>query len=168
MRKTIFFLLSGILLVTNSWAQNDPSVFNSSGGWATYKELTFEWSVGEMATVETFSTDALIVTQGFLQPFNLNIDHVDNLRTGSEKIVVYPDIGKQTCYLETSFEKPGLLNYLLVDLNGRTLLRNETTVNELNSKQFINMQNFPNGFYLLKVSFTNNDETIIKTFKIQK
>lgn len=168
MRKTIFFLLLGIILAMNVRAQKDPSVVNSSGGSATYKTVTYDWSVGEMAAIETFSTNLLIISQGFLQPFNLNIDYVDILRTGSEKIVVYPDIGKQTCYLETSFEKPGLINYLLVDLNGRTLLRNETTVNELNSRQLINMQNYPDGFYLLKVSFTNNDETIIKTFKIQK
>jgi len=168
MRKTIFFLSLGFILTISGWAQNDPSAINSSGGSATYNFVTYEWSVGEMAAVETFSKNSLIVTQGFLQPSKSISDNVDQLKNDNDKIVVYPDPGKQTLFLETSFEKTGKLNYLLVDLSGRTLLRKEAKVNGLNSKQSVDLTNFPNGVYLLKVSFINSDEAIVKTFKIQK
>jgi hypothetical protein len=168
MRKKIFFLLLGIILAINGLAQKVPSVINSSGGTATYNELTFDWSVGEMAAVETFSTNRLIITQGFLQPVNLFIDQIDQLGIGSEKIVVYTDPENQSCNLETTFGKSGKLNYQLIDLNGRILLKEEANINELYSKHSINLLKFPNGFYLLKVYFTNNDGIISKTLKIQK
>ena len=168
MRKKTFFLLLGIILAMNARAQKDPTVVNSSGGSATYKTVTYDWSVGEMAAIETFSPSSLIITQGFLQPSNLKVDQVDQLVSDHQKIVVYPDPGKQSCYLETNFGKPGKLNYLLVDLNGKVLQKKETNLKELTSKESINLSNYPNGFYLLRVSFTNIDETIFQTFKIQK
>jgi hypothetical protein len=168
MRKTTFFLFPGIILTINALAQKDPSVINSSGGSATYNLITHEWSVGEMAGVETYKTPSLIITQGFLQPYKLTGESVELLKNDNDKIVVYPDLGKQTCYVETTFGKPGKLNYQLVDLNGKTLLKKETNLKELTSKESINMSNYPNGFYLLRVSFTNKDETISQTFKIQK
>jgi hypothetical protein len=167
MRKTTFFLLLGIILAMDALAQKDPSVINSAGGSAMYNAVTYDWSVGEMAAVETYTTPTLIITQGYLQPFVLKGTKVEQL-TDQKKIVVYPDYGKQTFSLETSFGKPGKLNYRLVDLNGRTLLKNETRLSDHFSKESINLSNFPNGFYLLKVSFSSNDETISQTFKIQK
>lgn len=168
MRKKIFFMLSSIFLVINGLAQEDPSIINSSGGSASYNEMIFDWSVGEMASVETFTSGALMVTQGFLQSSKSIIDQVDQIGTSGEKIKLYPDIEKQICNLETSFEKPGKLNYLLVDLNGRIILKKELNIHELNSEQTISLLNYSNGIYLLKVSFTNADETFIKTFKIRK
>jgi hypothetical protein len=168
MRKAIFFLLPGIILTMNAPAQKDPSLINSSGGSATYHTVTYDWSVGEMAAIETFSTNTLIITQGFLQPFILKGTPVDQSVTDHKKIMVNPDYGKQTCSLETSFEKPGKLNYLIVDLNGRTLLKKEINLKELTFKESINLSIYPNGFYLLKVRFTTSDETITQTFKIQK
>jgi hypothetical protein len=167
MRKKTFILL-GIFLAMNALAQKDPSVVNSSGGSANFKTITYDWSVGEMAAIETFSTNSLTITQGLLQPIILKINNVDQSSADQHKIVVYPDPGKMSCYLETNFEKPGKLSYLLVDLNGRMLLKKETNLKELNSKESINLSNYPNGFYLLRVSFINKDETISQTFKIQK
>lgn len=167
MRKTTFFLLLGIILAMNALAQKDPSGINSTGGSATYKTITYDWSVGEMAAVESYVTPGLIITQGYLQPFVLTGTKVEQL-TDKKKIVIYPENGKQTFSLETSFEKPGKLNYLLVDLNGRTLLKKETKISGLNSKQSVDLTNYPNGLYLLKVSFTTPDESVIQSFKIQK
>jgi hypothetical protein len=168
MRKTIFFLFLGIILTMNARAQKDPSTINSSGGSATYKTVTYDWSVGEMAAIETFSTTSLIITQGFLQPAILKVDHFDQSITDHQKIVVYPDPGKQTCIIETKFAKHGKLNYQLIDLNGRIFLKKETNLKEMISKESINLSNYPKGIYLLRVSFTSKDETISQTFKIQK
>jgi len=168
MRKTTFFVLLGIILAMNARAQKDPSVVNTAGGSLTYKTVTYDWSVGEMAAIETFLTNSLIVTQGYLQPAIVKVDHFDQSVTDQQKIMVYPDYGKQSCFLETTFGKPGKLNYLLVDLNGRTLLKKETNLKEPTSKESISLSNFPNGYYLLRVIFTNKGETISQTFKIQK
>lgn len=168
MRKKTFFLLLGIILAINARAQKDPSVVNSSGGSATYKTVTYDWSIGEMAAIETFSTSSLIITQGYLQPYILKGTQFDQSVTDHQKIMVYPDPGKQSCTLETTFGKSGKLTYQLVDLNGRILLKRETNLKEITSKESINLSNYPNGFYLLNVSFTDKDETIFQTFKIQK
>jgi hypothetical protein len=167
MRKTTIFLLFGIILTMNAMAQNDPTCINSTGGSATYETITYDWSVGEMAAVETVEATGLIITQGYLQPVSLKGTAAEKF-AGQKKITLYPEHGKQTFSLETSFEKPGKLNYLLVDLNGRTLLKKETTVSGLKSKQDVDLSNYPNGLYLLQVSFTSHDESVIQSFKIQK
>jgi len=167
MRKTTFFLLLGIILAMNALAQKDPSGINSTGGSATYKTITYDWSVGEMAAVETYDTPGLIITQGYLQPFVLKGTSVDQL-TDQKMIQVYPDHEKHTFFLETSFEKPGKLNYLLVDLNGRILLKEEVNVSGMNFKQYVDLTNYPNGMYLLKASFTNHQGSVIQSFKILK
>lgn len=168
MRKTTFFLLLGIILAMNALAQKDPTVINSSGGSSNYKTVTYDWSVGEMAAVATFTSPGLIITQGYLQPSVLKGNQIDQMATDRQKIIVYPDYGKQCCNLETSIGKPGKLNYLLVDLNGRTLMKKETNLKDPSSKESINLSDYPNGLYVLRVSFTNKDETISQTFKIQK
>jgi hypothetical protein len=168
MRKKPFLLLVGLILTIGGWGQNDPSIINSSGGTATINSIYFDWSVGEMASVETYTNNSLTITQGFLQPFKLKSDKVDQFESGGEKITVYPDFGKQTCFFKTSFLKPGRLDYMLVDMSGRMLLKKETSLKDGTSTQSINLSNFPNGLYLLRISFNNNDESVYKTFKIQK
>jgi hypothetical protein len=167
MRKTAYILLLGITMAMNALAQKDPSEINSTGGSATYKTITYDWSVGEMAAVETFAIPELTITQGYLQPYVLKGTKVEQI-TDQQKIVVFPDYGKQTFTLVTSFEKPGKLNYQLIDLNGRILRHEEVKVSGMNFKQSVDLTNYPHGMYLLKTSYTTHDESVFQSFKIQK
>lgn len=168
MRKTIFFLLLGVLLAIDCRAQKDPSVVNSSGGSSTYKMVTYEWSVGEMAAIETNQTPSLIITQGFLQPLTSSGDFVDRLKSDTDKIKVYQGNGAQQCVVETSFECPGKLCFHLVDISGRVVLKEEVKIENGISEQSFNLMSFPNGIYLLDVRFISRIGTYTKTVKIQK
>ncbi|MFM6976008.1 MAG: gliding motility-associated C-terminal domain-containing protein [Sphingobacteriaceae bacterium] len=69
----LFFLSFGSVIDV-ALAQNSitPDVVNSNGGSYTYEGITFEWSVGELALIETLFEDQVrsnpSITSGFLQP----------------------------------------------------------------------------------------------------
>lgn len=68
--KQLLILLFVLFVVGKSLAQsNNQAVINATGG--TYTQNTgiiFEWSVGELAVVETMTNSRAIVTNGLLQP----------------------------------------------------------------------------------------------------
>lgn len=61
-----FFMLSAAY---SSRAQHVWSaVVNTTGSTYTQKDVTYEWSVGELALVETMVNNQVNITNGFLQP----------------------------------------------------------------------------------------------------
>src|SRR5437016_6012346 len=47
-----------------------PGTLNAAGGGGTVAGNKFDWSVGEMTMVSTFTGSGVIVTQGVLQPYH--------------------------------------------------------------------------------------------------
>jgi hypothetical protein len=69
MRKRIPTLLFFLLLYLHQQAQGiAPNVLNMGGGYLNAGYFQYEFSVGEMAAIETMTGSANIVTNGFLQP----------------------------------------------------------------------------------------------------
>ena len=71
--KINFLILFSLLgLSYHSVAQTvSPGVTNASGGSATLLTTTFEWSIGEMALVESMIKAEMSLTNGLLQPQKL-------------------------------------------------------------------------------------------------
>src|SRR5512138_1693663 len=69
--KTSTTIILTLLISTASFCQSiNTSVLNATGGTAKNGYYQFEWSVGELALVDEMqSSDKLIVTNGFLQPY---------------------------------------------------------------------------------------------------
>ncbi|KQM72787.1 hypothetical protein ASE74_22160 [Pedobacter sp. Leaf216] len=62
------FLLFGFY--SNSLkAQSLPYVLNSASGYGKINNQLYDFSIGEMAVVQTFQSNSTTLTQGFLQPF---------------------------------------------------------------------------------------------------
>ncbi|WEK20256.1 MAG: gliding motility-associated C-terminal domain-containing protein [Candidatus Pedobacter colombiensis] len=75
MRYWLFFIFI-LFAVVGSKAQSVGAVIvNSAGNTYTQKDITYEWSVGELALVETMLNKQVSITNGLLQPIvsNLNI-----------------------------------------------------------------------------------------------
>lgn len=66
-RRFLFVLLS--LSSTFCIGQSSsPTVLNTTGGSYTYLNITYEWSVGELALVESMLGSEYTLTNGLLQP----------------------------------------------------------------------------------------------------
>ncbi|WP_316794074.1 gliding motility-associated C-terminal domain-containing protein [Pedobacter frigoris] len=64
--RVIFFLI--LLFSGDAYSQIvSSSIVNSSGNTSTNGGITYEWSVGEMAIVETMVNTNAIISNGFLQ-----------------------------------------------------------------------------------------------------
>jgi gliding motility-associated-like protein len=53
-------------------------VINSAGGSMTHQNITYEWSIGEMALVESMLGVEYSLTNGFLQPLKILPDDILN------------------------------------------------------------------------------------------
>jgi len=71
MRKIsyLFVLLLLMFFGTNVNAQSLPYVVNSASGSGKINNQLYDFSIGEMALVQTFQSTNTTLTQGFLQPF---------------------------------------------------------------------------------------------------
>lgn len=64
-------LLTGLLWLSTFFCSAQsltPWAINSAGGASTASDNIYEWSIGEMALVNTMLTPQLSLTNGFLQP----------------------------------------------------------------------------------------------------
>jgi gliding motility-associated-like protein len=73
MRTKFFFLYTTFWVLSNYvYAQSPGSVvLNSAGGSNTLQNITYEWSIGEMALVESMLGVEYSLTNGFLQPLKI-------------------------------------------------------------------------------------------------
>ncbi|NDC41178.1 MAG: T9SS C-terminal target domain-containing protein, partial [Chitinophagia bacterium] len=97
------------------------STLNATGGSAFIGGAEFEWSVGEMALVNTFTTSTIVVTQGVLQTGLRDATLVPDLSAGAH-LRVYPNPANNIVNVAYDATASGSLTLRLSDLAGRILL----------------------------------------------
>lgn len=65
----LFILLLLVFYANNVKAQSLPYVLNTASGYGKINNQLFDFSIGEMAIVQTFQAANTTLSQGFLQPF---------------------------------------------------------------------------------------------------
>ncbi len=167
MKKLIFFLIV-IDMAAHANAQSvGPSIINSSGGGGVINSQRFDYSVGEMTVVSTFTSASLVVTQGVLQPpaSGEGVPQVNPLQSG---LSVYPNPASDVVYLQPSLGQNTKLEYDLLDVSGKVILGNAANLQTGNEKQSLRVSGLPAGSYILRVTATQKGETFSGTYKIQK
>ena len=168
MKKKIYYLY-GLFLTATAQAQSlSPTIINSAGGTGIINNIVFDYSFGEMALINTFSTPKLIVTQGLLQT------KTDTVAIGIAKneympnIIVFPNPAQQHVCFESTYQTGGELNYELLDVAGKQIIGKQLTVHTGKIKETIDLNNLPIGMYLLKITVKQGKDTFMQTSKIQK
>ena len=135
-----------------------PSTTNAAGGTAPILGNIFDWSIGEMALVSTFSSPSLIVTQGVLQPDTLSPTWVKMVSTSLD-LKVIPNPAKDVLGISFNSVFNGSFEFQLIDMSGKIVLNPgyETHAGENNYQLPIN--GIAEGNYLLKTLFTNKNES---------
>jgi len=64
-----FICLLLLFLGNKLKAQNLPYIFNSTSAYGKINNQLYDFSIGEMAVVQTFQASGTTLSQGFLQPF---------------------------------------------------------------------------------------------------
>lgn len=169
MKNKLYILFWLIISIDASAQILSPTIINATGGSAAVNGVTYEYSFGEMTMVNTFSTAALIVTQGVLQSKTdtVAIGIAENEVT-APNIVVFPNPSEQFISFESEYKAAGKLKYVLMDAAGKIIMHKELTINAGITKETINISNLPPGMYFLKTTATQNKKIVIQTSKIQK
>ncbi len=145
------------------------SVINTAGGSRIVSGDTYEYSIGEMVLVHTFSGPNLIVTQGLLQPAEADSDvSIRALTLTDGELSVYPNPSSDVIHIQPNLSSGGKLEIALTDITGRWLSGRAEYLKAGNEKQQISLQPFSSGSYMLHITFTLDGKSYMRNFKIQK
>jgi hypothetical protein len=166
--KKKFLLYCGLASAGYSWSQSIAlSTFNSSGATAVHSSGIYDWSIGEMALVSTFSTSNLIVTQGLLQIEPLNVSVKDD-PIPPLGIQVFPNPCQDAIYISSELKTDGKMTYNLIDVLGKTILTGELNVVSGSQKQQVPVSTLIAGNYLLQITVLQGLETRVESYKLLK
>lgn len=161
--SSLFILI--ILSFQNLIAQSiAPSIINASGGSHTISGNTYDWSIGEMLLVNTFSTSGGIVTQGLLQPQELTAVAINN---ALNEINVYPNPVYDMLYIQSGIKQETKLSYEIFDMSARKIMNSSILISGT-EKFSIDFSKFQPGPYLLNISVIENGTESHASYKIQK
>ncbi|MCD6065117.1 MAG: Secretion system C-terminal sorting domain [Flavipsychrobacter sp.] len=168
MKKHMLLCLAcGWLMHCHANAQSiGPSIVGTTGGFAFSNGNNFNWSVGEMTMVATFTGSNIIVTQGVLQPHPVPTS-VAIINANNAGLRVYPNPASDMVMLAANFNRGGKLSVVLHDITGRLLMDQSFTLTAGNEVQQLDVHTLPPGSYTLSVLFSDGRERLQYGFNIQ-
>jgi len=148
------------------------SVINSAGNSFSQGYYAIDWSVGELALVNTMtsSNTYVVLTNGLLQPGTSN----DNINSGkhftSDEIKILPNPTYNKVEINISTLQQGTLDILVYDAAGKLLMAKKTISNGMQRSEKMDLSGVASGTYLFYIELTPLPGSIRKTgtFKIVK
>ena len=67
-------------------------VINSTGGSSTFLGIEYEWSVAELALVETMAGSNYVLTNGILQPYRISFEAQNDFYIIDNNIITPNDV----------------------------------------------------------------------------
>jgi len=168
MKKVILLIPFILVAAVTVHAQSiGPATLNATGGYTTIGTNEFEWSVGEMTLVTTFSTSGIVVTQGVLQPRDIptGIPHTALLTN----LIVFPNPATSVVNLQYTSAGQGKLTYRLMDMAGQLIRSAAVDVKQGTTSEQINIAPLACATYLLEIAVNmEGNPTEMTTYKIDK
>ena len=164
-RKILLFLLllPGFSLIWGQ-VQLNPTVISSAGGYTETADISLAWTLGELA-VSTLSTTDMILTQGFQQPFLLDINAIDDPEF-NWSVNAYPNPVSEILNLRFNIDKTMDLQLELYDITGKKLFIKMLPSIMPGGRETLDFSGFRDGIYILKI--TSEKQKVRKIYKIQK
>ena len=163
----LILLLLGATVQTNAQSIG-PSTLNATGGTTIIGANEFEWSVGEMTMVSTFTGTGIVVTQGVLQPHDASPSSVIN-NSLAEHLQVFPNPATSVVNVQYASAAQGTLSYQLMDLSGKVIETGITDVKQGTTTERISVSSLPSATYLLEVIVNKTGAAAESaSYKIQK
>lgn len=144
-----------------------PSILNSAGGGGTLSGNSYDWSVGEMALISTFTSSNLVVTQGLLQPTS-GTTSINDVLLPASALAVYPNPASDVVYLKPLLKTGDKLNWYLTDITGKVVVNQGVILQTGSDIQTLQFAQLAAGNYLLHVAVVSGDNRYNNNYKIQK
>lgn len=123
----LFFPL--LFLIGEAKAQNTtlPSTINAASSYGKINNQLYDFSIGEMVLVQTFTANNLVLTQGFLQPFLISSNPTDLVIVNN--ILTPNGDGKNDFFVVKGLEKYTSNKVSIFDRAGRLLFKTDNYQN---------------------------------------
>ena len=163
MKKILLSILM-ILSIEITYCQSISRGVNASAGeYFINSNSSISWTLGEIVT-ETFVSDDNTLTQGFQQSL-LYVFSIDENADSIFNINVYPNPTNSILNINIDSKIKTSISIKLFDIHGNCLFDKEINGNK-NFYEKINLSNYRNSMYLLKIISSKNK--FVKSYKIQK
>ena len=161
----LFLILLPCFSLTWGQVQLNPTVISSAGGYTETGGINLAWTLGELA-VSTLSTTDMILTQGFQQPFLLDIGDAIDDPEFNWSVNAYPNPVTDVLNLRFNIDKTMDLQLELYDITGKKLIIKTLPSIMPGGRETLDFSGFRDGIYILKI--TSEKQKVRKIYKIQK
>jgi hypothetical protein len=150
MKVLALFALTLIASATHAQTANS-AVINAGGTSSSQGHIVVDWSVGELALVNTVTSidNQYIITNGFLQP---ELPRANNSHHFSgDEVKILPNYGSGRIEVHFMTRQMGTLNMQVFDASGKLLLTSKAVSNGVGSVERFNLSSYAAGTYFLKI-----------------
>jgi len=150
MRKSISLLAAFALAAVTLQAQVTltPTVVSSGGGYFQSENMSISWTLGELA-ITTLSSNNMVLTQGFQQPFDLDVGL--SSESMSWGVSVYPNPVGEQLRIRFDIRDPGDYLIEVQDVTGRLVSQQHYRQVAPGDIILLNTSTYTTGVYFLKV-----------------
>lgn len=150
-----------------------PQTINVGGKSNAASSFSLDYSIGESTSIIYYkSSDNSSISSGVLQSFTPLVTGITNLSfTEGESITVSPNPASQNLRIKGLLNRPGFIEFHLVDVNGRVMTIDPRSyyINYFD-KEF-NVSSFNEGVYFIRLLYQSIDSdtrsAVFKFIKIQ-
>jgi hypothetical protein len=150
MRLTALIALLLFQLTTRAQSENS-SVINVAGNSYSSGTLEIDWSLGELALVntQTSSDGKYVITNGLLQPGILKTNNANNFT--ADEIKIAPNLTHGLIEVHFLTRQQGTVKMSVYDAKGKLLRFSKAFSNGAGSIAKINLSSFAAGTYFLQL-----------------
>ncbi len=173
MKKVILILLFFVPLASALGQSITPQTLNAGGSRPGVSGFTLDYSIGESASISFFKfSDNSSLSTGVLQSFTpLVTGLVDLSFTEGESITVSPNPASTNLRIKGLLNRPGFIEFHLVDVNGRVLFIDPKSYYINYFEREFNVSSFNEGIYFIRLMYQSidgdNKSAVFKFIKIQ-
>lgn len=163
----VFIVLSTITTKAQSLTS---SVINTSGNTYTQGYYSIDWSIGEMAVIQSMNADngSNVITNGFLQPERLL--EIPNEKFSPDEVKILPNPTYNNVEINFLTSQQGVLHIAVFDAGGKNHLVRKVPSYGIGSIERFNLSGLAAGTYFFRIELVPVPGSVKKTgtYKIVK
>jgi hypothetical protein len=157
-----------------SWGQSiSPKTLNAGGKATSASGISLDYSIGESISITYYkSSDNSSISAGVLQSFTPLVTGITDLSfTEGESITVSPNPASQNLRIKGLLNRPGFIEFHLVDVNGRVMTIDPKSYHINYFDKEFTVSSFNEGVYFIRLMYQSMDSdtksAVFKFIKIQ-
>lgn len=155
--KKFTSLIFVVLMVKSLNAQMlTPTVISSGGAFYSNASAMLSTTIGELTMIETFSSSANFLTQGFQQPEILTVG-LEESPASNNAVLIFPNPATDVFTLSANFKEGGTIEIIVYNALGQETLRSPSIISTGGVINIpVDSKKLAAGIYLVKTVFVSS------------